>query len=527
MNKTNSKNKAIVIGLDGATFDLILPWIKQGHLPALKRLIENGVSAPLKSVIPITTPPAWTSLACGKAPDKHGVSNFFKHDHQNGNFVSRAYHAQDVKAQRIWDILSKNGYQSIVINYPVTYPPHIKNGIMVSGMFSPNLNNIIYPKLDGVTLPSKYRVELSSYLFKDKKDEFVKKLQEMISTRLDLTLKLKSQPWDLFIAVFIASDRAQHLLWEDDRLLSIYKELDNSITRLIENEKCNIVVVSDHGARGINGQACINNWLMENKYLVLKKPPKKSLSSFLPSREFLHKLSISHGALKIIRNTIPKKIRKKIPRKTLSLEENIDWDNTRAYSDGAGLVHINSKGCREQEGVLPSNYRKLRNEIIDKLLKLKDPENGEAIFDNVWRREEVYQGPLAYQMADIITYSKNYRPVPFFGNKIVIKNTKGLSIHDKHGIFIAHGPDIKSGEKYKEFSILDIAPTLLHLFGLPIDSSMDGRVLKEIFEEGSSPAIREVEFSQNKEVANQGAEQVYSTTDNKNIKNRLKGLGYF
>ena len=75
MSTTNQK--IVIIGLDGGTLDLILPWVKEGHLPALGRLIDEGVSGPLESTFPPLTGPAWSSFITGKSPGRHGVMEFF------------------------------------------------------------------------------------------------------------------------------------------------------------------------------------------------------------------------------------------------------------------------------------------------------------------------------------------------------------------------------------------------------------------------------------------------------------------
>jgi predicted AlkP superfamily phosphohydrolase/phosphomutase len=67
----------IVIALDGATFDLLDPWLDEGVLPTLARLIAGGVSGRLSSTLPPITAPAWASFMTGKNPGKHGVFDFF------------------------------------------------------------------------------------------------------------------------------------------------------------------------------------------------------------------------------------------------------------------------------------------------------------------------------------------------------------------------------------------------------------------------------------------------------------------
>ncbi len=72
------KPRVFIIGLDSATWDLINPWIQQGLLPNLAKLVEGGASGRLQSAIPPLTPPAWTSFMTGKNPGKHGIFHFLE-----------------------------------------------------------------------------------------------------------------------------------------------------------------------------------------------------------------------------------------------------------------------------------------------------------------------------------------------------------------------------------------------------------------------------------------------------------------
>ena len=73
----SKKARVFIVGLDGATFDLILPWIREGRLPSLSHMMENGVYGELRSTIPILTPVAWSSFMTGKNSGKHGIASFF------------------------------------------------------------------------------------------------------------------------------------------------------------------------------------------------------------------------------------------------------------------------------------------------------------------------------------------------------------------------------------------------------------------------------------------------------------------
>ena len=115
--------KVLLIGIDGADWDIIDPMIEAGRLPNFHRLKEEGAWGRLKSLHPPLTPIVWTSIASGKTKEKHGILDFFS--------TSR-----DVKAKRIWDILEERGYTIGLHEYPVTWPPRECSGFIIPDLLA-------------------------------------------------------------------------------------------------------------------------------------------------------------------------------------------------------------------------------------------------------------------------------------------------------------------------------------------------------------------------------------------------------
>src|SRR6266436_1027022 len=115
------KQKIFVIGLDSATWDLLRPWIAQGKLPHLAKLVEQGTSASLASAVPPLTPPAWTSFMTGKNPGKHGIFHFL--EARPGTYELTYLNGASRRAKTIWRMLSDAGFTVGTMNIPFTYPP--------------------------------------------------------------------------------------------------------------------------------------------------------------------------------------------------------------------------------------------------------------------------------------------------------------------------------------------------------------------------------------------------------------------
>ncbi|HSG19021.1 MAG TPA: alkaline phosphatase family protein, partial [Anaerolineae bacterium] len=147
--------KLLIIGIDGATFDLILPWVEAGHLPNLGRLIAGGVHGELASTLPPVTSPAWPTFMTGCNPGKHGVFDFIQPTGSDFSLVN----ATKIKQPIMWQRLSAAGYRVGVLNVPVTYPPQPLNGFMISGILSPKGGQICYPP----NIVERYNAELGEY----------------------------------------------------------------------------------------------------------------------------------------------------------------------------------------------------------------------------------------------------------------------------------------------------------------------------------------------------------------------------
>ena len=126
------RRKVLVIGLDGATFDLIKPWVDMGYLPTLARLLREGAHGELSSTIPPMTAPAWTSFSTGVNPGNHGLYDWIARD--EGTYSFSPTTALNCKAPTIYSLLSDAGRRVCTLNVPMTYPPLPVNGAVISGL---------------------------------------------------------------------------------------------------------------------------------------------------------------------------------------------------------------------------------------------------------------------------------------------------------------------------------------------------------------------------------------------------------
>ena len=488
--------KVLLIGLDGATWDLIKPWVEEGKLPVFRKLMEKGVWGYLESAIPPNTSPGWECISTGKNPATLNIGPFITKLRKG--FIATYEFLREVP--KIWDYLSFKGFRVIAANVPCLIEPYKINGYLIVGSFYKYRSKITYPE----NLEKEIKKIIKEYKFdvmiKGREDEKIfEDTQELFKSHFKIfEYLLTTKEWDFAFITFTTPDRAQHPLWHRKDLIFLhFKLIDEKISELLEKlPSVNVFFVSDHGFGKRKFAFNINDWLIKEGYL--KTSRMHSIISFLKKR-FIIK------TLKSIVNALPLKLRLKAMKFSsgVAFKNEIDWKKTKAfsYSPGCGEIYINLKEKYEEGCVSLSEYENLRNEIIQKLKKLKNPITGEKINVEVYKKEDIYSNSyLTDNIPDIIVIQSDDGIHGFISS---IKNSKNVfTIHDKEmgdhrlfGFFLAYGPDIKNtGEEIKNLKIYDIAPTILHMFGLPIPKDMDGRVLTEIFKEDSEIVKRKPVF---------------------------------
>ena len=144
INSPGGKSKVFTIGVDGGTFDIILPLVEKGKLPNFERMINQGVWGELESTVPPFSGPAWSSFQTGKAPSSHGIFDFL--NKKQNSYETYYVNSTHIRGTRFWDVLGDNGLKVGIINVMVTYPPRPVNGFLLSGGLTPPGRSFAYPE---------------------------------------------------------------------------------------------------------------------------------------------------------------------------------------------------------------------------------------------------------------------------------------------------------------------------------------------------------------------------------------------
>ena len=538
--------KMLVIGLDGATFDVINPLIEEGFLPNLEKLIEQGASASLRSTMPPVTGPAWFALATGMTPGKSGFFDFIVRANSD-NWSFRFLNSSDFENRAVWDVLGRSGKRVCLFNYPCLYPPYPVNGSMISGgVGSSNLSGFTHPAdlEDKITHFVGYnrQVNLKDSKYKDL-NVFLADLYGNFEANVQsVEYVLKQESWDFTWAVFSQTDWLQHMMWKhfengqtvtDDGRLGGYGRkfkdfwacVDKAIGRLRScvGDDTNIVIVSDHGFGSVGESFRLNAWLRQEGYLKLARGGWKGFTAVKKIRKLLRNLA---GMLAI--NRLFPRFFTWAKNKTVSIMiplHFIDYEETVAFDPGhigsMGGIYINERALKDGQA-----YEVVRNEIIEKLEQVGRENNWivEAL-----RPEDIY-GQKTPGSPDIILRIND-------GSCVILKEFDGRIVeynklpdrisflsgtHRMAGVIIAAGPDFIQ-TKVDGAKLWDIAPTILHSFDEPVPSYMEGVVLREALRRKEKTKYEKEEI----EASRKSGKKTLSRDEEEQIRKQLSDLGYF
>lgn len=507
------EQKVLIIGLDGGTLDLILPWVKEGHLPALGQLIEEGISGPLQSSFPPLTGPAWSSFMTGKSPGHHGVMEFFFR--KTGTYQQVLNNRQNIDGRSLWRILSDSNCEVGIMGVPLTYPPEQVNGFLISGLLTPpDRRDFTHPRELLIELEEnvgEYRLRHDETYRRSNPQPFLEEQYSILKNNTDTALYLiENKPWDLFMVHILGTDRIQHEFWhvidpshpqhdprERQRLgnviLEFFKEVDSSLKRILDIcGEANVIVMSDHGFGPVHKFIDFNVWLLQKGYLHLNRDINTRL------RYLLFRLGFNYAVLGnlILKLGLGKQAkemgrarREELQRRFFLSLDDVDWKRSKVYSMGNfGQLYINLMGREPQGLVSPgAEYEELLQELQQKLMDLVDPDDGTPVIERIIRREEVYEGPHAEHAPDLMFFTRNmeYKAMGLsdFSSSKVFEPIYGTTGHHRmNGLLICHKPGVfMKGKEILDARIQDLVPTILYLMDQAIPRDMDGEVLLNLF----------------------------------------------
>lgn len=547
---SRSDLKVVLMGVDGITWEVILPMVNQGELPTMRRLMDEGAYGKLLSQAPCLSPAIWTSIATGMTRDKHMIQDFIikEEGSSTSNLISSNLRAEPA----VWNIISQwSGKRVGVMNWWTTWPAEEVRGFVVSQRFAYRIKGTVYPPelgerlglLSEETIDNMFRQidpnfrnlpRSSSEYIDNYRLYFLKSYfrEDANAGSIGLSLYKEFQP-DLFAIYLKGTDIASHYIWkylyprslelnfhlspqEQERfgrvITSYYSWIDGIIGEFIKLMDDNTVLffLSDHGfgPDASDPKALDLNLLLEEMGLLVHSSDEVDWSKVSAEEEYFFS---DHRPINWA--------------KTVVYDSFTPWDYKRR-------LYLNLKGRKPQGVVELADYEKSLDEVANRLKQLTTA-SGKKLFKKVLTRISAEGREMA---ADLMVVFNNRVSVddsllmssqPWScSNFIFSRGMSGEHYAREEGVIIAWGKGILKDHLIRRASIYDIAPTILYLLGLSAGKDMDGEVLTEIIE---TSVIRQHPItyvsSYGTSFGMSGEKPIPSKVDKK-LKGRLKALGY-
>lgn len=551
-------NRVFVLGWDGATWDILRPLMAEGRLPVLQGLISRGVSGTLNSVFPPLSPVAWTSVMTGKNSGKHGIFEFVEHLHNP--LSGRINTSKAIQSELVWETAGRFGKKTVAGAVPMSYPPRPMNGFFVGDFLSPaNAPDFssdpaafeaMKQKLGG-----KYRAWATVTHDGGHEADALADLTSFLSEHLEAVEYLATNhEWDLFMYDLMATDRIQHELWhawQPDHMkakgrdlskiregfIAFWEMLDSGVGRILEKlgPETNVILMSDHGFGPIEWYVNFNVWLLDEGFIQLQDSLYVRQKHWFYRRgvtpEWIYNIMARMGLADQRVSRFQGKqdnFWDRLATSAFLSGKHIDWSKTVAYAQGNfGQIFLNLKGRQPHGCVDPADAPALLERIKERLFSIKHPETGEPLVEKVYGRDELYSGPYHKMGPDLTVVLKdwNYRTIglhEFTTHKTISPAFGPTGDHRMEGMIVGVGPAFEQGAVPQSACLLDIAPTVLHLLGVPVPEDMDGRVLTELLR----PELQ-TDLQKQTAVAIEGQDTSgYSDDEESLIQQRLADLGY-
>jgi len=458
--------KIITLGLDGLNPELIEKWLDD--LPHLKAMQQEGIWGEIESTVPPVTPPAWTCVQSSRNPGAFGFWDFrFRDDYSYGQPKLISSKTKDERVDSLYKLLPLFGQKVAIINLPVSWPPpRIPGGYSISCFMTPTIDadftSPISLKNEVYQVVGEYILDVKIDYRQIKEDKLLKRAYEMDSQRFALLeyFYCKKQ-CDCVFTVAMGLDRVSHFFCRhfdenDERYDSdlgyntvvhdYYIWIDEQIGKILNviDDKTVFLVHSAYSVQKLNGRINLNEWLIQEGYLVVHEYPSEP---------------------------------------TPLARVKVDWSKTKAWATGySGQLYLNMKG-REVEGIVdPDDCDILLDELAKKLTQIVD-EEGNVLKTQVFKRKEIHSGPFAQYGPDLFVFFDDCRwntsELVGYGLGSICSSDIPLrpddGAHGFRGYFCIVGAGIPPKGPYFGATILDIAPTLLEIMDLEIPKQMEGK----------------------------------------------------
>lgn len=433
--------KLVVIGLDGATFDLIDPRLATGQLPNLTRLLARSCHGQTTTTWPAHTGPGWPTFLTGRLPGEHGVHGFF--EAQAPDYSARVVRSDTWSAPSLLELVAVQGDSVGAINVPMSHPPNTRYEFELSWPLESTLRFSHPAALSGALAADGARFRPDLHTMFTGQDDYLQLAVANIEERVETFLRLRHRYPELDVAclVLTETDRVCHHLWEDDAepaggtaVSTVYEAVDWALGRILQtlsDDTC-VLLVSDHGFGPADEQFSVNAYLNDCGWLgVVDRREDRSARWFAGERGV------------------------------------VDWPRTLAYSSvpGSWGVNLNLEGRQIESSVRPVDRTSVLSDLADLLLEARTPA-GSPVFRAVLRCSEIYPGPGAARGPDLLLLPRD--EANGYGAELtadVWTANPQRANHRHEGMWALAGPGVVAGRR-EPLPLTTVLPCALDTVGL-------------------------------------------------------------
>ena len=542
MNLASQNARLLVIGLDGATYDLLVPWAESGRMPNLARLMATSARVVVNSTRPYITPVAWTTFQTGCDPHEHGILDYRYLDHRRRRLLLN--HAGRIGRPTLFDSISSAGGEVVSLNLPMTFPaPSSVKGIVIGGLDSPSIDAALapYPEFARRLQATGARFDLGT-VWRRKPTTF-----EELSDGIEQTDTIfrgqataanvadRMTDWQLMVVQLQVLDSLQHRCWQwlDPRegctgelwmskAQQALRALDDCLGELMElaaRRGAAVVAVSDHGFGPFRGKITLSEILSRTG--LLRWPRGGAAAGYY----------LRHGIWRmrkyLYRRFKPGYSTAQLTRPLDTLLP-IDWRRSAAlalHGNLGGLIYLNTSE-RFATGPLKT-ARQCDQALADVIHAFKTathPETEEPLFVEVFGTAERYGvDPIQKLWPDVVAIPAAgfHTRHKFDAHPQLLRSDPAMAAtHRLEGVLMLNAPQVAAGA-YRPAELRDAAPTILRLLGVEVPAHMSGQALDDILSGGARASLSEPQ-------ATHCEPQLIGITDADQVcvEARLRDLGY-
>lgn len=458
--------KAVVLGIDGGSLDLIEPLVADGVLPVLGGLLAASAHGPTTTTWPAHTAPGWATFVTARRPGGHGIYQFF--DTQDPDYGDRLLGTGDYGCDTAWDWFARQGWSTGLINVPMSHPPRKIPGYQLTWPLTQTLRYSEPPALLGelaragvgfkADIAAMFRGDLSYAEFA---------IEHVRARGRTIQYLLRERPVDVFMAVITEIDRICHHYWHfadachdrhttpdrkewADAIRASYIAIDEVFGEVLDvvGDETPVLLVSDHGFGPGRRNLAVNVVLAEAGLLATRPAGAQG------------RPAAGDGFAGWFRAD----------------GREVDFTRTRAYMPTPGCYAVNANLAGRQRDGAVTDPGPVLDEASEVLLGLRAPDTGGPVFSAALRREDAYPGAMTHTAPDLllIPADEGILASPSITGP-AWRPSEQTGMHRYQGMWAMRAKGQTPGRRTALVALEDLMPTLFEELGLTFPAAVHGR----------------------------------------------------